>query len=206
MPLRVKIAVWVTTSSGVPGAHPAADAAVLALRVLADADEVDLVGRPVAQRPGMPGSRRIGRRLMYRSNAWRIGSSMFHSDTWSGTPGKADGAQVDRVAVAHPVERVVVHHPAVLRVVLARPRVVDGLDGERAGHLGRGARSRRVPPGSTSRPTPSPSMTASRYVSIWCVVPPHAALLAADTPRLVSAHMVSRTAPTPSDGPTLAGS
>ena len=62
--------------------HPAAEAAVLPLGVLAHADHVDVLAscaRPAAI--VTPGSSRIGRRFTYWSKRWRSGRISSHTDT-----------------------------------------------------------------------------------------------------------------------------
>ena len=88
VPLRVKTAVCITTSSGVPARSrppmPQYSPSVFSRTTTMSTSS----GVRSRSGPGMPGSSRIGRRFTDRSNAWRSGSSMFQSDTWSGTPGK----------------------------------------------------------------------------------------------------------------------
>ena len=79
--------------------------------------------------PPIPGSRRIGRRLMRWLNVRRIGMSSPQSDTWSGTPGGAHRTEEDGVVITELVEGIRGHHRPCPEVVSAAPVVL--LPGER---------------------------------------------------------------------------
>ena len=123
---------------------------------------------------GRASNSRIGRRLTYCSNVRRIGMSRPQSDTWSGTPGRADRAEEDRLVRAQPVEAVRGHHRAGLEVALAAPVVVRPAEAEavagadraraRAGRRGR-PRCRCRRRGSTAMSWMTSSMAAHPFAS-----------------------------------------
>ena len=109
---------------------------------------------------GTPSITRTGRRLTYWRKLRRMGMSSPHSDTWSGTPGQptapsriaSDGAQL--------VQAVGRHHRPLGEVALARPVVVDVVEGEPVPRADRV--DERPRGGRTSVPMPSPGIIEMR--------------------------------------------
>ena len=136
--------------------HAPAGAGVLALRVLAHHDPVELARRDVAQRT------RHARQQARRPDVGVLVEAL--ADRQAQAPqrdvvrdvGGADRAEIDRIEAAQLVEPVVRHHPAMGAIVSRAPVEALQLDlepglarRERAEHLGRRPRS---PPGRCRRP------------------------------------------------------
>ncbi len=109
---------------------------------------------------GTPGSSRTGRRLTYCSNARRIGISSPHSDTWSGTPGNptapsriaswSRSRSIPSSGIIRPLALNVSHDQSKCRGSTAKPNFAAA------------ASSTASAGGITSRPMPSPGITAMR--------------------------------------------
>jgi hypothetical protein len=102
--------------------QPSADAAVLALRILAHADHVDIFGaaarerrRDAWQQPHRPQIHPLSEPLTQRQD------QLTRRDVIGDTR-IADRAEINRVERHQPIDAVVVHHAPVLQVVIAPPR------------------------------------------------------------------------------------
>ena len=108
----------------------------------------------------MPASTRTGLRLTYWRNRRRIGMRRPQSDTWSGTPGNPTAP---RKIASNPARR---SSPSG-GIIQPSVRYVSQLQGNcsqaRSIPCRRAAASTtRIPSGTTSRPIPSPGITAIR--------------------------------------------
>ena len=112
----------------------------------------------------MPGISRAGRRLTYWSNSRLNLSSEPHSEMWSGTvAGQPTAPKRIASMAADAVLPVVRHHLAVAGEVVAVGEV-ELVELQRDAEAPRGGVEHGRPSGITSRPMPSPAMTAMRWV------------------------------------------
>ena len=145
-PVRVNIATSVATSFGMPLVDPAADAGILALRVLAHDHPVELRPGDVAQRAGDarqdPGRTHIG--VLVEGLADREAQAPERDVVRHVR--RADRAEEDRVVVLDLLAPVRGHHHAVLLVVVRAPVEVVELEFERCRSCSARARGPRCRP------------------------------------------------------------
>ena len=100
--------------------HAAADAGILAFRVLAHDDPVEFRTGTLRSGLVMPGRMRVGRTLAYWSNGWQIASRRPQSVMWSGMSGAPTepNKMASNFLILGAVGR---HHDAVLLVVVRAP-------------------------------------------------------------------------------------
>ena len=102
--------------------NAAAEARVFAFGVFADAHHVDVRGAAVGERRGQAGQQAHRPQVHVLVEALADRQDQIPDGDVIGHRRRADRAEIDRVERGQPLEPVLVHHPAVPRVVARSPR------------------------------------------------------------------------------------
>jgi hypothetical protein len=129
---------------GRPGVHTPADARVLAFRVFADADHLDVRGGSMRERRLDAGQEADRPKVDVLAEALPDGENQFPDGDVIRHARRANRAQVDRVEPAQRLESVGRHHTTRLQVVVAAPGELDELQCE---PVPRGRRQQHAHPG-----------------------------------------------------------
>ena len=120
-----------------PGMHAAADAGIFALGVLTHDHPVDLFGKLRPQRPLHAGHKPCRADIGELVEALADGKAQLPERNMVRDLRVADGAEIDGMKAAQPLDAVFRHHAAGAAVAVRAPIEALGLQAEAAIHLGR---------------------------------------------------------------------